>query len=124
MAATFKNLDLFSSGPFRFAAGKQGQLALPAYLAGGSGAGSVLLGVLEAEVVVTGRLVGLSEVALWQRRDALTAQLTDPPIAGTLIDAGGRTWAGMKLLTVQWGDRTDRGRVWSIEYKCVFRAVA
>lgn len=121
MAASYKNLGLFSSGPCRFMVGKQGILTLPAYITGGSGAGSVIVGTLELEVIVTGRLVASSEAVLWQLRDALTSQLTNPPVPGTLIDHHGRSWENVSLVTIQWAEQTDRGRLHSIEYKCVFR---
>lgn len=121
MPSSFKSIDLFNSGPHRFNIGRQGELFLPAYLTGGSGAGSTLLGLLELEVVVTGRLVATSEAGLWTLRDALTAQLAHPPVPGTLIDSHARSFAAMSFLTIQWDDRTDRNRTTSITYKAIFR---
>ena len=85
------------------------------------GPGSVPLGLLELDVIVTGRLVAASESGLWFFRDAIVAELMHPPTAGTLIDLHGRTWTGMSFITYQEADRTDRGRVVSMAYTAVFR---
>ncbi len=122
--SSFKGANLFGSGPHRFAIGKQGELAVPAYVIGGGGSGSTLLGPIEPEVTVTGRLVADSESALWALRDAITAQLSHPPTPGTLTDQRGHTWTGMTFLTFTEGDRTDRGRTASVMYKAVFRKLA
>ena len=64
---------------------------------------------------------GVSDSALWTLRDAVTAQLIDPPTPGTLIDEHGRTWMGMSFVGYVEEDRVDRGRVVSIGYEAVFR---
>lgn len=124
MGSSFKGVDLFGSGPQRFALARQGHLVLTAFQAFGfSGPESYPFGLVELEVIVTGRLVGASEAALWARRDAIVAQLEDTilPTPGTLIDTRGRSWTGMVLHRFEEGDRVDRGRVWSIEYTALFR---
>lgn len=122
MASSFKSLNLFGSGPHRFARRRQGITTL-AYLAlDDFQSGSFPLpGLIELDVVVTGRLVAASESALWTIRDAIAAQLLDPPAAGTLIDHAGRSYTGMSFITYTEADRTDRGRVFSIAYTAVFR---
>lgn len=120
-ASSFKGLNLFGSGPHRFSLGKQGELTLPAYLSGGSGSGTTLMGLLELDVVVVGRLVASSQAGLWTLRDAIRAQLVDPPMMGTLIDANGRVFTDMSLIWYQELERVDRGRVWSVGYKVLFR---
>lgn len=120
MASSFKGIDLFGSGPHRFAVKKQGQLVVPELSLGGSISGSLYLGMLEPSVIVTGRLVAADESGLWTLRDAVAAQLLDPPDPGTLVDLHGRTWNDMSFVTFEAGDRTDRGRVVSIAYTAVF----
>ena len=70
---------------------------------------------------LTGRLVAASESGLRTLRDAVAAQLLDPPTAGTLVDTTGRSWAGMSLVEYREEPAVDRGRSWSIAYTAVFR---
>lgn len=118
MPSSFKGIDLFGSGPHRFAQLKQGvqfvNNAAPA-------PGTTPLGKWELVVVVTGRLIAASEAALWSLRDAVTAQLLYPIMAGTLIDLHGRTWTGFSFVTFTERDRVDRGRVRSLGYVAEFR---
>jgi len=79
---------------------------------------------LELDVIIVGRLVASGESALWTLRDAVKAQLAHPPTPGTLIDLYGHTWTNMSFLTFQEMDRVDRGRVWSVAYKAIFRKIA
>lgn len=120
MPSTFKSLALFA-GPHRFCVARQGHLVLSDFALGGFGPNSYPLGLVELEVVVRGRLVASSEAALWALRDAMVAQLLDPPTPGELIDQHGRTWSGMSFHSYEEGDRTDRGRVRSISYEARFR---
>ena len=120
MPSTFKSLSLFA-GPHRFALGKQGHLVVADFAIGGFGPNSYPLGLVELEVIVTGRLVASGEAALWALRDAMSAQLLDPPTPGTLVDAHGRTWNDMSFHTYIEGDRTDRARAHSIAYEARFR---
>jgi len=121
MASSFKTLDLFGSGPHRFAMGKQGQLTILDFNINGYTPDSTWLGLFEIEVLVAGRLVASTESALWMLRDAVTAQLLDPPTAGTLVDMQGRTWTDMSFIRYEEGDGVDRGREHSIEYSATFR---
>jgi hypothetical protein len=120
MASSFKGLNLFGSGPHRFAVLAQGQLVVPELRLGNVLSGSRYLGPLEVEVVVTGRLSAASDAALWGLRDAVTAQLLNPPAPGTLIDHHGRTWTDMSFVRFEPGDRTDRGRLVTLEYSATF----
>lgn len=123
MSSSFKGINLFGSGPHRFSIGRQGQLLTVDFFSGLPGGGSSPQGALDLEVVVTGRLVANSESALWALRDAIVAQMDDPPTPGTLVDTHGRSWSDMKFVGLEEGDRTDRGRVWSMSYKASFRRI-
>lgn len=120
MPSTFKSLPLFA-GPHRFSVARQGHLVLSDFALGGFGPNSYPLGLIELEVVVRGRLVASTETALWARRDAMVAQLLDPPTPGLLIDQHGHEWSGMSFQSYQEGDRMDRGRTRSITYEARFR---
>lgn len=119
--SSFKSLDLFGSGPHRTAVGAQGQLSWPNTRFDIYDPGTVPLGLVELDITVTGRLVAASESALRTLRDAVAAQLLDPPTAGTLVDTTGRSWAGMSLVEYREEPAVDRGRAWSVGYTAVFR---
>ncbi len=120
MSSSFKSLDLFGSGPHRFALARQGQALESELFVTPPDSGTRYLGLVELQVIVRGRLVAGSESDLWTLRDAVTAQLVDPPVPGTLIDLHGRTWSDMSFVGFIAGDRTDRGRVVSIAYEARF----
>ncbi|MCC6228938.1 MAG: hypothetical protein IT432_06910 [Phycisphaerales bacterium] len=123
MASSFKSKNLFGSGPNVFVMGVQGELA-PLNISLGIGdAGSTLLGLLELNVTVEGRLVAASESALWALRDAVTAELSHWPTAGTLVDNAGRTWTDMTFISYT-ETAVSRGRAWSVGYKALFRRMA
>lgn len=103
-----------------FVMGVQGELAPLNISLGITDAGSTLLGLLELNVTVEGRLVAGSESGLWTLRDAVTAELADPPTAGTLVDNGGRTWTNMTFISYT-ETAVSRGRAWSVGYMAVFR---
>lgn len=122
MGSTFKGMDLFGSGPHRFSVGKEGLFtATNTEIQGTPTPGTTELGLLELEVQVAGRLVAESESALWSLRDAITAELSSPAVAGTLIDHHGRTWTDMTFVRFDPADRTDRGRRVSLGYRATFR---
>lgn len=131
MASFFNSLGLFNSGPHRFGHRAIGELVVPNAVLNPVVPGSIAAGPLELVVVVTGRLVASSETALWTLRDAVAAQLTDPPTAATLMDHHGRTWNDMSFVRFEPlesgggqgagpGGRTDRGRVRSLAYRATF----
>lgn len=119
--STFKDLDLFGSGPHRFRQGVQGEDVVANYILGIPGSGSTPVGTLELDVVVSGRLVADDEAGLWALRDGITAELAHPPVAGALVDSHGRAWASMSLIAYTEGPVTDRGRTCSIAYTATFR---
>lgn len=121
MPSSFKGLDLFGSGPHHFRSMREGELVVTGLALGGSSAGGVPLGLVDVEVRVEGRLVAVSEPVLWRLRDAITAQLTHPPVPGVLVDHFGRRWEGMSLTWFEPAERTDRGRERSLAYECAFR---
>jgi len=122
VSSSFKGVDLFGSGPHRFAVGEQGKyvVALRAF-SDPSVPGSAAFGDEELEVVVRGRLVAANGAALWTLRDAVSAQAAYASVAGTLVDHHGRSWASMSLISYAEEDRTDRGRVVSVGYVATFR---
>ena len=120
MPSSFKSLDLFGSGPHRFNLGPEGQALQSELFLPTPNSGSLYRGLVELEVIVTGRLIAASESALWTLRDAITAQLLDPPAPGTLIDLHGRTWTDMSFIRFTPADRTDRARTTSLAYEARF----
>ncbi len=123
MPSSFKSLNLFGSGPHRFSLGKSGQLLVPDLVLGGSGSGSTPQGLIELDVIVTGRLIAATEAALWVLRDAIGAQLTDPLQVGKLFDLHGRSWADVSFITFEQTGPTDRNRLISLPYRAVFRTL-
>jgi hypothetical protein len=123
MSSSFAGLGLFNSGPHRFQEQTRGYLALPnSIVLGAPGIpGTIITGRLERTVLVTGRLVGSSESALWTVRDAITAAFTAAPgTPGLLIDHSGRQWTDMTFIHFGPWDRVDRGRAWSLRYEAKF----
>lgn len=120
MSSSFKSLDLFGSGPHRFGVARQGQALQSELFASPQNSGTRYLGLVEFQVIVTGRLAGKSDADLWTLRDAVAAQLLDPPAPGTLIDLHGRTWTDMSFVGFVAADRTDRGRAVSLAYEARF----
>lgn len=124
MPSSFNSLDLFGSGPHRFQEGRRGQVWLEPEQQAPAGDGAELLGERELEVVVTGRLVGASESALWTLRDAIASELTDPPTSAMLEDQSGRQWSDMSFIEFRPADRVDRGRKFTLAYRALFRRLA
>ena len=119
--SSYKSIDLFGSGPHRFRTGPRGQLVTQDFFVGGSGGGSTAQGLIDYDVIVTGRLVAASEAALWTLRDAIIAQLQATPTPGTLTDNHGRSWTGLSFIAYTEADRTDRGRTFSMAYTAGFK---
>jgi hypothetical protein len=120
MASSYKGLNLFGSGPHRFSMRRRGQVVIGPYSMADPSVGSTYHGPLELEIVVIGRLVAASDAALWTLRDAIHAQLLDPPAPGTLVDHTGKSYPEMSFVRFEAGPMTDRGRVWSIAYVARF----
>jgi hypothetical protein len=119
--SSYKSHNLFGSGPHRFAISRLGHLVTQDFFFGGAGGGGTAQGLVDPEVLVTGRLAASTESALRALRDAVVAQLLDPPTPGTLVDNHGRTFADMAFVGYEEADRVDKGRVWSVEYAATFR---
>ncbi len=118
--SSFKSLDLFGSGPHRFAVSRQGQAVTSELFDSPPAPGSHYRGLVELEIVITGRLVAATESDLWTLRDAITDQLLDPPAPGTLIDHHAREWDGMSFVKFTPGGPPDRGRTVSLAYEARF----
>lgn len=119
MASTWKGVDLFGSGPHRFALSRRGFLLVPDASSFDPTPVLVEYGALEWDVVVTGRLVSVSESGLWTLRTAAQTSL-DAKGLGTLVDLHGRSWTNLFFSRLEWGDRTDRGRSVSVGYVATF----
>jgi len=124
MPSSFKSNNLFGSGPHEFALGKQGSVVVSNLSFGGTDPSSTPIGPRELDVVVMGRLVATSEGGLWTLRDAVTAELLNPPSAGTLSDGRGRSWTNMSFISYEETTPTRTGRVWSVAYTATFRRFA
>jgi hypothetical protein len=120
MPSSYKGIELFASGPHRFAEGRLGQVLVSELGELPPAPGTKWIGLGETQVFVTGRLVASSESALWAARSTITAQLLDPPTPGTLADGLGRTWLTMSFVQFRAADRIERGRVWSLSYRARF----
>lgn len=122
MASSFNGVDLFGPGPHRFSQGAQGNLVVPVSVYSGVFLpGSITYGMIDLDVIVTGRLVADSEAALWTKRNAITAILQFPPIAATLIDHHAHSWTNMSFYKFEEGNRTDRARKASLAFTAHFR---
>jgi hypothetical protein len=119
--SSFKSKNLFGSGPHRFSQLKQGQLLIGVIQFDQYSPATVPFGLVELDVVVTGRLVAGTDAALWALRDAVVAELEETPTAGVLVGNDGRSWAQMSFVRFEEGDRTDRGRLRSVAYTATFR---
>ncbi len=117
--STYKGLDLFGSGPHRFAEGLRGQVTDSELFRSPPESGSRYLGLGEFTVTVRGRLVAATKAELWDAVDAVAAEVVDPPEPGTL-DAGARSWDGLSFVGFAPADRVDRGREFSLAYEATF----
>lgn len=123
--SSFRGLDLFGSGPHRFAVLERGQETQPLWRLFDNPLlpGSQAIGDRDFGVVVTGRLVAGTEAALWALREAVAGEAEFADGVGTLVDNGGRSFAGLRLVSYVEEDRVDRGRVWSVGYTATFARV-
>ena len=117
--STYKGLDLFGSGPHRFAEGPHAQALASELFLPTPGPGTRYLGLVELEVTVRGRLVGGSEKDLQDALDSIAAQVIHPPAPGTL-DSDQRSWDDLSFVAFTPADRTDRGRTHSLAYTARF----
>ncbi len=86
-----------------------------------TGPGTYPYGLLELDVLVTGRLVAANDAALWVLRDAIVGALQPFPTPGTLNDLHARSWTGMSFIRYEEQETVDRGRVVSLGYVATFR---
>jgi len=116
MASTFAGLDLFGSGPHRFAMGVVGRLVVGALRPPTYDTHSVDMGAtIELRIVQRGRLIAANPTALWALVDSVRTQ-AELPRTGTLVDHHGRSWASMTLIRFELAGPIDRGRVASVGY--------
>jgi hypothetical protein len=120
MPSSFKGLDLFGSGPHRFNVRRQGQALSSELFLSTPQPGTRYHGLLELDIIISGRLVAAAESALDTLKSAITAQLLDPPAPGTLIDHHERSYTDMSFVRFTPADRIDRGRVISLAYRARF----
>jgi hypothetical protein len=120
MASSFAGMDLFGSGPHRFAMGAAGRLVVGALRPPAYDTHSVDMGAtLELRIVQRGRLVAATTSALWTLVDAIRTQ-TELPRNGTLIDHHGRSWTNMTLIRFEVAGPIDRGRMVSMAYEAEY----
>lgn len=119
--SSFKGIDLFGSGPHRFAPGARGQAMESELFQSPPNSGTRYLGPVELEVVATGRLIAADDAGLGALVTAITDQLLDPPAPGTLIGAAGEEWDDISFVKFEPADRIDHGRAVSLEYVARFR---
>lgn len=123
MAGSYGGVDLFGTGPHRYAVLPRGIATQPRALVTGNSAhtGTLPLGQRELEVSVTGRLVAASEPALWALRRSVADAASFANGAAVLVDSGGRSFPGMWFISYAEEGPADAGRVWSVAYTAVFR---
>lgn len=117
----YKNVDLFGSGPHRFRAVWYGEVVVANMALGRIESGSTPIGPAELDVIVDGRLIGLSWNELRSRIDAIVSIIDSPPTPGTLVDGRGIAYENMTLIRFQPAGRPEAGRVHSLGFEAVFR---
>lgn len=117
----FRGLNLFGSGPHRAGTGPRALSLVPNYQFGEPGAGTTLVGALEWEVIIEGRLMASTRAALWSLRDAFTDLINSEPEHGKLVLDDGRQFESMTLVSYTENGPVVPGRAWSVGYKAVFR---
>lgn len=123
MASSFLSLPLFNSGPHRFDIGPVGRLTTAPFRGSNFNAATRDDAALELTITQSGRLIAASESALWTLYDAVKA-VAEGTTPGTLIDHSGRSWVSLRLVTFDAMGPIDRGRVFSLAYRCVYRRFA
>lgn len=120
MASTFAGLSLFNSGPHRFTLARCGRvvrgpfetpLDLPQSTDEGRG--------IELRIQQFGRLIAPTNAELWTQIEAIRAE-AEARRTGTLIDHHGKQWLAISLITFEPARRIDRGRVFSVSYRCTY----
>lgn len=119
--SSYKERNLFGSGPHQFILGAHANSVVPNVFIGRPPPGSTPQGIRELDITVRGRLVASSESALDALRFAITELITQPPLVSELVDEHGRTWPDMSLIEYRELGPTDRARTRSVSYQMVFR---
>lgn len=118
--ATFRGLDLFSSGPHRVRINLAGRLYLPPLVGINTSSSTLDVTTAELQIEQSGRLAAPDEATLWQRVQAIvdTAEGVQP---GTLLLDSGQQWTNLRMLRFGTPDPPDRGREFSIAYTIEYR---
>lgn len=122
MTSSYKEVDLFGSGPHRFVVldGRRRIIAQATVTGDVTDAGTFESGNYELRVEVHGRLVAETDLALWALRDSIVAESLWTVDSGVLEDHHGHQWTGMKLLKFEAAGSVDRGRALSLGYVAEF----
>jgi hypothetical protein len=120
MASTFAGLSLFNSGPHRFALARCGRLVrgpfeTPLDLPNSTDEGRAI----ELRIQQFGRLIAANSADLWTLIEAIRAE-AEARRTGTLIDHNGKQWTAISQVTFEPARRIDRGRVFSVSYRCSY----
>ncbi|MGQ0628663.1 MAG: hypothetical protein ACT4PL_11255 [Phycisphaerales bacterium] len=118
--SSFKDNDLFGSGPHRFADEPRGQQMVLRFALGQALPGSVSLGTQELNVIVRGRLIAEDDAGLDAILANIQSELNDFANVGTLVGHHDRTWTAMKFARFEPGERRDRGHSRSLAYTARF----
>jgi hypothetical protein len=120
MASTFAGLSLFNSGPHRFSIARVGRLVRAPFLTPLALPVSTDEGLaIELRVLQQGRLIATTNNDLWTLIDAIRAE-AEAKRTGTLVDHHGKTFASLSLITFDPARTIDRGRTFSIAYRCTY----
>jgi hypothetical protein len=112
--SSFNGQDLFGSGPCTFTPGPRGGQWASKIDLGSPDPGIDVLGDHPVSVEVRGRLTAASAAALTDLAGAIEAQAGTK---GDLVDDGGRTWSGVRLIEVAYDGPPECGRLFSIGYR-------
>lgn len=126
MSSSYKNDDIFGSGPHQFNVGRRGRRIVPlsAIANDASVAGAEQFGEFELRVEVRGRLVATTESNLRNQIDDILAYTDSGETSGTLRDGNGAEWDGVKLLNLELFGAIERGRAFSVSYTAEFGELA
>ncbi len=120
MPSSFNTLDLFSSGPHRFIVGPMGSQLIENTALSPTTPGRQSIGPLDGDITIRGRLIAPTDADLWDLINTITAQLTDPPTVGDLIDLNAHTFKNVSFVSLHLLAPFDRARQTSVEYEARF----
>ncbi len=126
MASSYNGQAIFQHGPHRFRPVSHELYVVQLWRTQGvEFAGTNPTGESDTDIVVTGRVVAQNESQLDTRVQALTSLVAlenfDLPTQETLVDGHGRVYEDASLISVELGERVDRGRSVSVSYVATFR---